>query len=433
MSPLETGACGFAILFVLIAARMPLGLALSVVGLGGLALLHGTDTAVFVLATAPVETMSRYTLSVLPLFLLMGSFAVHSGLSEGLYRAANGFVGHHRGGLAMASVVACGGFGAVCGSSLATVSTMSRIAVPEMLRYGYSPKLAAGTIAAGGTLGILIPPSLLMIVYGFLTETSVGKLFAAGIVPGIVSIALYMIAIHLWMRRRPAMGPAGARTAWPARLALLRDIWGVGALFVLVMGGIFAGLFSPTEGGAVGAFGALIVGLVKRRIDRRVFFDCIRETMQLSAMIFFIVIGISIFDYFMQASRVQDALGAFMNGLDLPPEAVLAIILGVLILLGCVMDAIAIVFITTPFIYPIIVGLGYDPVWFGIMTVMVVEIGLVTPPFGMNVFVISRLVPQVTTWGAFEGVLPFVAADIVRVALFLAFPALVLALPDLVS
>lgn len=433
MSPLETGAAGFLILFVLIAARMPLGLALMVVGLGGLAALHGVDTATFVLATAPVETMSRYTLSVLPLFLLMGTFAVRSGLSEGLYSAAYGFVGHRRGGLAMASVVACGGFGAVCGSSLATVSTMVKVSVPEMLRYGYSPKLAAGTIAAGGTLGILIPPSLLMIVYGFLTETSVGKLFAAGLVPGIISVALYMVAIHLWMRRRPEMGPAGARTAWPERWALLREIRAVGLLFVLVMGGIFAGLFSPTEGGAVGAAGALVIGIVRRRIDVKVFLDCIRETMQLSAMIFFIVIGISIFDYFMQASRVQDALGSFITGLDLSPEAVLAIILLVLVLLGCVMDAIAIVFITTPFIFPIIVGLGYDPVWFGIMTVMVVEIGLVTPPFGMNVFVISRLVPQVTTWGAFEGVLPFVAADLVRIALFLASPALVLALPNLVT
>lgn len=431
MAPLEIGGTGFLVLFALIAARMPIGLALMVVGLGGLWMLHGLDTVLFVLGAEPVETLSRYTLSVLPLFLLMGSFAVRSGLSEGLYRAAYGLVGHWRGGLAMASVVACGGFGAVCGSSLATVSTMARISVPEMLRYRYSPNLAAGAIAAGGTLGILIPPSLLMIVYGYLTETSVGKLFAAGIVPGLVSVALYMTAIALWMRHRPEMGPAGERVPWARRFALLGDVWGVALLFVVVMGGIFAGLFSPTEGGAVGAFGALLLGLAKRRIDFRALVACITETLRLSAMIFFIVIGVSFFDYFMQASRVPEALSTFVQSLDLSPAMIMAVILIILVLLGCVMDAIAIVFVTTPFIFPIIVDLGYDPVWFGIITVMVVEIGLVTPPFGMNVFVIARLVPEVTTWGAFQGVMPFIAADIIRIALFLAFPGLVLLLPNL--
>jgi len=301
MTPLEVGAAGFVVLFALIAGRMPIGLALLLVGLGGLATLHGFDTTLFVLGSAPVETLSRFTLSVLPLFLLMGSFAVRSGLSEGLYRAANGFVGQWPGGLTMASIIACGGFGAVCGSSLATVSTMAKIAVPEMLRYNYSPKLAAGSIAAWGTLGILIPPSLLMIVYAFLTETSVGRLFAAGIVPGVVSVLLYLATIAIWTRLNPEIGPAGERTPWHARWVLLKDVWGVVVLFGLVMGGIFAGLFSPTEGGAVGAFGALIIGLVKRRIDLRVFILSVRETVQLSAMIFFIVVGVSVFDFFMQA------------------------------------------------------------------------------------------------------------------------------------
>jgi C4-dicarboxylate transporter, DctM subunit len=431
MSPLATGLVGFIILLVLIALRAPVGLALAVTGFVGLWVLHGLDTAVFVLSTEPVATLNGYTLSVLPLFLLMGSFAVRAGLSEGLFKAANAFVGHRRGGLAMASVVACGGFGAVCGSSLATVTTMAKISIPEMLRYNYSPKLAAGAIAAGGTLGILIPPSLVMIIYAFLTETSVGKLFAAGIIPGAVATLLYVIAVVILMRFKPELGPAAQRLAWRARFATLRDVWGVVALFALVMGGIFIGAFSPTEGAAVGAFGALVLGVANRRIDWAGFVACIKETMQVSAMIFFIVIGISIFDYFMQASRVPEELGAYVAGLQLSPATVMAGIILFLVLLGCVMDSIAIVFLTTPFLFPIIVHLGYDPVWFGIVMVVIVEFGLITPPFGMNVFVISKMTPEVSTWGAFEGVAPFIASDIVRVAIFLVFPGLVLWLPNL--
>ena len=431
MSPLATGLVGFIILLVLIALRAPVGLALAVTGFVGLWVLHGLDTAVFVLSTEPVATLNGYTLSVLPLFLLMGSFAVRAGLSEGLFKAANAFVGHRRGGLAMASVVACGGFGAVCGSSLATVTTMAKISIPEMLRYNYSPKLAAGAIAAGGTLGILIPPSLVMIIYAFLTETSVGKLFAAGIIPGAVATLLYVIAVTILMRFKPELGPAARRLPWRERFATLRDVWGVVALFGLVMGGIFVGAFSPTEGAAVGAFGALVLGVANRRIDWAGFVACIKETMQVSAMIFFIVIGISIFDYFMQASRVPEELGAYVAGLQLSPATVMAGIILFLVLLGCVMDSIAIVFLTTPFLFPIIVHLGYDPVWFGIVMVVIVEFGLITPPFGMNVFVISKMTPEVTTWGAFEGVAPFIASDIVRVAIFLVFPGIVLWLPNL--
>jgi tripartite ATP-independent transporter DctM subunit len=431
MSPLATGLVGFIALLVLIALRAPVGLALAVTGFAGLWVLHGLDTAVFVLSTEPVATLNGYTLSVLPLFLLMGSFAVRAGLSEGLFKAANAFVGHRPGGLAMASVVACGGFGAVCGSSLATVTTMAKISIPEMLRYNYSPKLAAGAIAAGGTLGILIPPSLVMIIYAFLTETSVGKLFAAGIIPGAIATLLYVVAVAVLMRFKPELGPAARRIAWRQRFATLREVWGVVALFALVMGGIFVGAFSPTEGAAVGAFGALVLGVATRRIDWAGFVACIKETMQVSAMIFFIVIGISIFDYFMQASRVPEELGTYVSGLQLSPSTIMAGIILFLVLLGCVMDSIAIVFLTTPFLFPIIVHLGYDPVWFGIVMVVIVEFGLITPPFGMNVFVISKMTPEVSTWGAFEGVVPFIASDIVRITLFLVFPGVVLWLPNL--
>jgi tripartite ATP-independent transporter DctM subunit len=431
MSPLATGLVGFVILLVLIGLRMPVGLALMATGFCGLWVLHGLDTALFALGTEPVATLNGYTLSVLPLFLLMGSFAVQAGLSEGLFKAANAFVGHRRGGLAMASVVACGGFGAVCGSSLATVTTMAKISIPEMLRYNYSPKLAAGAIAAGGTLGILIPPSLVMIIYAFLTETSVGKLFAAGIIPGAVAVLLYVAAVVVLMRFRPDMGPAMRRVAWRERLVALKEVWGVVLLFALVMGGIFVGAFSPTEGAAVGAFGALVLGVLNQRIDWHGFVASIKDTMQVSAMIFFIVIGISIFDYFMQASRVPEELGAYVAGLQLSPATVMAGIIVFLVLLGCVMDAIAIVFLTTPFLFPIIVNLGYDPVWFGVVMVVVVEFGLITPPFGMNVFVISKMTPEVSTWGAFQGVAPFIASDVVRVALFLLFPSIVLWLPNL--
>lgn len=434
MSPLVVGLIGVLVLLVIIAFRAPLGLSLLLVGFGGLWYLHGWTTAIYVASNAPVTTLSSYTLSVLPLFILMGTVAVRGGLAEALYKAAYSFVGHRRGGLAVASITACAGFGAICGSSLATVSTMGRVAVPEMLRYGYHPRLAAGAVGAGGTLGILIPPSLPLIIYAMVTETSVGKLFAAGLIPGIIATLLYIVATAVWMRLRPHYGPAGARTTWTERGHALRSVWGVVTLFVVVMGGILAGLFSPTEGAAVGAAGAMILAgirFLRRQLQAKQFGIAIVEAVQTSVMIFFAVIGISVFEYFLQAARVPQGVGAFIEGLDLGPTGVMVIIVMVLILLGCFLDAIAILFIVTPVIFPIVVANGYDPIWFGIIMIMVVELGLVTPPIGMNVFVLSKLVPGITTSQVFGGVIPYVFADLLRISIFFVFPGLILWLPTL--
>lgn len=432
MSSLAIGGIGVGVLLLLVAARLPIGLALLITGFAGVSILHDLNAALFSLGSSPVETLSNYSLSMLPMFVLMGAFAVRGGLSEGMFRAANAFIGHRRGGLAMASIVACAGFGAVCGSSLATVTTMARITVPEMLRYGYSPKLASGTIAAGGTLGILIPPSMLMVIYAVLTETSIGRLFAAGIVPGIIATLLYLSAIAIWMRFRPEYGPAGPRVPWGERFRQLRGVLGIAALFGLTIGGIFAGWFSPTEGAAVGASGALVLGLITGGLDSRGIVEAVKESVIVSAMLFLLVIGISMFEFFMEAARVPEELSTLIKGLDMPRYAVIACIILMLGLLGCVLDAIAMVFIVTPVLFPIVNSLGFDLIWFGIVMVMVVEFGLITPPFGMNVFVIAKLTPEINTWGAFKGVMPFIASDVVRIGLIVAFPALCLWLPNLI-
>lgn len=434
MSALTTGLVGVLALLLMVAARAPLGLALLMTGFAGLWKLHGLDTAIYVAASAPVTALSSYTLSVLPLFILMGALSVRAGLAEALYKFAYGFVGHRPGGLAVASIAACGGFGAICGSSLATVTTMGRIAVPEMLRYGYDKRLATGAVAAGGTLGILIPPSLPMIIYATVTETSVGRLFAAGMIPGVLATLLYITATMVWARAKPELGPPGKRVAWAQRLALFRGVWGIVTLFAVVMGGILAGIFSPTEGAAVGAFGATVLGALNARSLRDFvprFIEAVGETVQVSAMIFFAVIGISVFEYFIQAARVPQGVEAFVSSLQLGPVGVMILLIAVLILLGCFLDSIAILFIITPVIFPIVIANGYDPIWFGIIMIMVVEFGLITPPIGMNVFVLSRIMPDVTTWQIFRGVLPYIGADIVRIALLLAFPGLCLWLPSL--
>ncbi|MBF0277906.1 MAG: TRAP transporter large permease [SAR324 cluster bacterium] len=434
MPPIIVGLIGVVALLVIIALRAPLGLALLGVGFTSLWYLHGWDTALYVASTAPVTVMSSHTLSVLPLFIFMGAISVRSGLAESLYNAAYGFVGHRRGGLAIASIAACAGFGAICGSSLATVSTMGRIAVPQMKRYGYDRKLAAGSVATGGTLGILIPPSLPMIIYAMVTETSIGKLFAAGLIPGIIATLLYIAVTAVWTYLKPDIGPAGKRLPWSERFKLLFQVWGVVGLFIVVMGGILTGIFSPTEGAAVGAMGATVLGLARFIRDRTYlerFFGAVKEAIQTSVMIFFAVIGISVFEYFLQAARVPQGVESFISSLNFGPFGVMALLLVVLILLGCFLDSIAILFIITPVIFPIVVANGFDPIWFGIIMIMVVEFGLVTPPIGMNVFLLSKLLPDTTTWEVFLGVLPYLAADFLRLAIFLAFPAIVLWLPSL--
>ena len=428
MAP-AAGLAGLAILLLLIALRMPIGLALGVVGIGGTWALLGWDTLVFALGSAPVEAMSNFTLSVLPLFIFMGILAVKAGFAESLYQAAYAFVGHRRGGLAIASIVACGGFGAVSGSSLATVAAMGKLAVPEMLRYGYSRPLAAGSVATAGTVAILIPPSLPMIIFALLTEVSIGKLFAAGILPGILAVLLYSLTTVVWMWARPQDGPAGERMAWIDRLRALGGVWGVVSIFLLVLGGIFGGLFSPTEGASVGAAGALLLGILSGRIGWRAFVDAVSETVVLTAAILFVVIGVSLFSFFVTGAHFPQFLSETIGNLDLSKYLVLAIVVLLLIVLGCFLDVIAIVFVTTPVLFPIMRDLGFHPVWYGIVTMMVVEFGAVTPPIGMNIFVLAKQLPQVSAAQAFKGIAPYLVADTLRLLLIVAFPVIVLWLP----
>lgn len=431
MDPLLIGTIGFVILLCLKALRSPIAIGLILVGFFGIAILKGFDTAFFVLSSAPVEALSRFTLSVFPLFILMGVFALKAGLADGLFTAANAFVGHRRGGLAMASIIGCGGFAAVNGSSLSTAATMTKIAVPQMLRFGYDPRLAAGAVAAGGSLGIMIPPSLGLIIYGVITETSIGKLFAAGIVPGVIAILLYILVISTWTRLRPEIGPATARAPWRERWLALRDVWGVALLILVVMGGIFVGLFSPTEGASVGAFGALTIGVLTRRIGWPQFVDGVREAVLLTSMVLFVLVGVTVFEFLITSAQFPQRMAALIQSLDMPRELIMAGIVLFLIILGGFMEVIAIIFITTPFLFPIVVGLGYDPIWWGIIMIMVGEFGVVTPPVGMNVFVVAKMVPQISIAGVFQGVLPFLAGDVIRLMLVMAIPGLALWLPNL--
>jgi len=429
VAPEIQGLLGIGALLALIVLRAPIGLALLFVGLGGTWMLHGWRTVEFIGSTVPVHVLSSGTLAVLPMFLLMGSLAVQTGMARSLYRAANAFVGHQPGGLAAGTILAGGGFGAICGSSLATVTTMTRVSVPEMMRYGYSPRLIAGSVAAGGTLGILIPPSLLMIIYAYLTETSVGRLFAAGIIPGLIAIALYCLAIFVWVKLRPADGPAQPRVGWGERLHALKSVVGVLLAFLVVMGGIFVGFFSPSEGAAIGAASVAAIAAISGNLGFTQLKAALQDAIQVSAMIFLMLIGVAFFHYFMEASRLPAAIVDFFTGIDAPRIYVLLLLIALLLVLGCVLDSIAIVLILTPFLYPIVIDLGYDLIWFGILMVMVVEIGLMTPPFGINVFVINALAPKIKLGQAFIGVLPFVAVDLVRVAMLIAVPAIALWLP----
>ncbi len=423
------GLFGFAAALVLILLRVPVGIAMGVVGVGGFAFVSGWRQTEFVLGIAPFEAVFPYSLSVVPLFVLMGAFAARAGLSKSLYDAVNAFIGHARGGLAMATIGACAAFGAVCGSSLATVATMGRVAMPEMRRHGYHDRLAAASVAAGGTLGVLIPPSIILVIYGLLTETSIGALFMAALIPGLLGTVLYMLAIFVETRINPALGPGGPRQDWGARMRALSRVWAVALLFALVIGGIYAGWFSPTEAAAVGAFGAFLFALAQGRMSRAVFVDSAVETLRTTGMIFLILIGAGLFNYFIEISGLPSLLVGSIEDTGLSPFAVLLIIMLFYVVLGCFMDSLSMILLTVPFVFPVVSALGFDPVWFGILLVTVAEIGLITPPVGMNLFVVQGVAPGLKQATVIRGILPFFAADVVRLTLLLAFPVITLWLP----
>jgi tripartite ATP-independent transporter DctM subunit len=430
--PLRAGFIGIFFLFVLIAAKMPIGIAMGLVGLIGYCSLAGVEAGLSQLEMVPYSVGSGYLLSVVPLFILMGQFAYHSGLSQDLYETSYKWLGQYRGGLAMSTVAGCAAFAAVSGSSLATTVTIGSVALPGMKKYKYDRKLALGSIAAGGTLGILIPPSLVFILYGIMTEQSIGRLFMAGILPGVVTVALYFMTIFLLVWRFPHLGPRGPKTSLREKILSLRNTWSMGILFGLVMGGIYFGIFTPTEAGAVGAFGAFLIGLFRRRFNWKNLFTCLLETGRTTAMILMIFIGATLFNYFLVISNLPMYFAGVVSDQIHHPYGALAAIIFLYLALGCVMDPGSMVMVTIPIVFPIIQALGFNPIWFGVIVVLVAEIGCITPPVGINVFAVKGIAPDVPIGDIYRGILPFWFADILRLFILVLVPQLSLFLPGLI-
>lgn len=431
MTPPVIGAIGVAALLLLIGLRVPVGIAMGVVGIVGGVAINGVASIGFVLGSQPFVTVVPYSLSVIPLFVMMGAFAARAGLSASLYQALHALIGHWRGGLASATIGACALFGAVCGSSLATAATMARVSIPEMRALGYDDRLSGGTVAAGGTLGILIPPSIIMVIYAIMTEQSIGRLFLAGMIPGFLAAALYMVAIYCTVSIWPAMAPRAPRAPFSAKVAAFIQMAPVAGLFLAVMGSIYLNIASPTEAAAVGAFGAILLAALRRKLTWEVFRESLIETASTTAIIFLILVGTSVLQFFIETSTLPARLLDAINYFNMPALGVLVVILIVYIILGCFLDSLSMMLITLPIFFPLIVKLGYDPIWFGILVTSVVEIGLITPPVGMNLFVIVSVAERMKFETVSAGVVPFLIADTVRLVLLVAFPVITLFLPKL--
>ncbi|MDH4059735.1 MAG: TRAP transporter large permease [Aquincola sp.] len=424
---------GFGAVFVLALLRVPLAFAMGLVGVVGLGLVRGWPATAASAAQVVYETGFAYTLSVVPLFILMGNFVARAGLAQELFRAAYAFVGHVRGGLAHATVLACAGFGAICGSSIATAATMSKVAYPSMRRLGYADYLSAGVIAAGGTLGIMIPPSTILVIYGIVTETHIGKLFAAGLLPGLFCALMMMGAVAYITWRDPQAGPAGERASWTERLRAVRNIWGVAVLVVLVLGGIYGGVFTATEGAGIGASGAFVFALARRALTWRVLYEVLVESARTTAMLFTVLIAAMMFSGFINFTTMPGDLKDWILQLGLPPLAIVGAMMVIYVVLGTIMEELSMVLLTIPVFFPIVVQLGFDPVWFGVLIVLVVQIGLISPPVGMNLFVLNALLKDVALGQIFRGVWLFVAALVVALAIVLEIQPLALWLPGLMK
>jgi tripartite ATP-independent transporter DctM subunit len=430
MSPIEIGILGVIALFVFMLLGMPIGLSMGLIGYLGLVSINGVDAALVRLGLTAFSSTNSYLISLLPLFTLMGEFAFSSGITRDAYYAGYKWIGHRPGGLAIATIGGCAAFAAVCGSSVATSATIGASALPEMRRYKYNPSLATASVAAGGTLGILIPPSMGFVLYGLITEQSIGKLLISGILPGILLTLLFVIAISVWTRLDPAAGPRGPRAAWRERIAALKDVWAVIVLFLVVIGGIYSGVFTATEAAGVGAFCAFLIALSRGKLTRENVITSFKATMRTTGMIFLLIICAQIFSYFVAVSRLSSALAGFIGGLALPPLGILGAILILYIILGCIMEVFSAMLITMPILFPLIVSLGFNPIWFGVITVIMLEMGLITPPVGMNVFVIAGMARDVPMYAIFKGVWPFVIAMAACVAILIAFPQVALFLPN---
>ena len=430
MSTDAVAITGFVVLFALMLLRVQIGMAMGLVGVGGFAYLSGSGPALKIVGHTTMRTVTDFNFAVIPLFLLMGSFATTSGMSRELFRAANGFVGHLRGGLGIATIAACGGFAAICGSSVATAATFSRVAYPEMRRYGYPQSFATGVIAAGGTLGIMIPPSTVFAVYGLITEQDVGKLFVAGIVPGILAVLMYMATITIIGAVRPGFLPAGVRSSWRERIEGLRDVWATILLFAFVISGIYGGMFTATEAAGMGAGGAFLIGIARGRLSRADILRSLLEATRTTAAVFTVLIGALLFGYFLTITQTPQKVSEFLGSLGLGAYGILGIIMLMYLVLGCLMDALAMIILTITIIFPVIIALGFNPIWFGVVIVMTVELGLIHPPVGMNIFVIKSVVEDVKISTIFYGVMPFIITDLLRLAILIAFPILALWLPS---
>ncbi|MCF6248106.1 MAG: TRAP transporter large permease [Desulfobacula sp.] len=421
---MEASLIGFAVLLILILVKVPIPMAMAVVGFVGFGEAINYHAAFAMVGQVASEEGMNYGLSVVPLFILMGNFVTQSGLSYELYKSSYAFLGHKKGGLAMATIVACGGFSAVCGSSLATAATMSKVAMPSMRKFGYADSLATGSIAAGGTLGILIPPSVILVIYGIMTETDIGQLFAAGVLPGLLGIFCYLCAVAAATKIDPSIGPRGERVDWPERIRSLKGVWGVLLLFIIVMGGIYAGIFTPTEAAGIGATGAFFFALFRKQLTLGKLKKVLVDSASTTAMIFFLLIGSMIFANFVNVVGLPGALADFVLGWDVAPFVVILILMFVYILLGCILESMSMIVLTVPVFYPMIQALGFDLIWFGIVVVVVTEISLITPPVGLNVFVLKAVLPDVKVSTIFRGVTPFWIADIVRLTLIVTFPGI---------
>jgi tripartite ATP-independent transporter DctM subunit len=432
MSPETAGIAGIGLLIFLFLFRMPVAFAMAFAGLIGFAYLSDVESALTLLAQDIFETLSAYPLSVIPMFILMGSFAFASGISRRLYMTSYTWFGQLPGGLTVATVLACSGFAAICGSTAATAATMGKIALPEMKKYGYNDVLATGTVASAGTLGILIPPSTVLIVYGILTEESIGRLFLAGVLPGIILSLFFVATVVLICLRKPELGPSGPPTTWAQRVRAVTGIVETITLFLLTIGGLFFGWFSPTQAGAVGASGALCIGMIRGRLRLKKTVDAAMDGLRTACMVLFIIAGATLFGHFLAISNIPFVLADWIEGLPIPPMAIMSVIILIYFIGGFFMDSMALIVVTIPIFFPIVVKLGFDPIWFGVMVVLVGEMGVITPPVGVNVFVIKGIAPEIPLHIIFKGILPFLAALIVLTILLMIFPQIATLLPSLV-
>jgi len=435
MNPTLIGIIGIVVMVIIFMSRMPVAFVMAMIGYLGFSIMISEQGALSLLSRTIYDVFSSYGLTTIPLFILMGQLAFNCGISRRLYDTGYKFLGSTPGGLAMATVTACTAFGAVCGSSPATAATMATVGLPEMKRYKYADELATGAVASGGGLGMIMPPSIVLIVYGILTEQSIGALFVAGILPAILVTILFIISIYIRCRLNPEQGPAGEKFTWNQKIKSLLGMGETLAVFVLVMGGLFIGLFTPTEAAAVGAFGVLAVSLIRRQLTWEGFVNSLYETLRTSCMVMMLIAAAVIFGKFLAVTRIPFDMATWVGGFDLPPYMILAVVVLIYFFGGCFMDALAFVMLTVPIFYPLVTGLGYDPIWFGLIIVMVTEMGVITPPVGINVYVVygvaKNVIGEVPLESIFKGILPFLLAVIVGIIILMIFPQIILFLPNL--